>query len=329
MRWPTTLFLMLFLMLFLPSNAQALQTLSGEYISVNSPIDDDVFATGGTVNINAPISGAVIAGGTVNINAPVSGDVFAAGGQVNVNSNIGGKIVAAGGRVDLRGDVGTNAVIAGGKVKIHTTCVIGKDAAISGGSVYNAGRINGNLTVRAKDFQNTGSAGRIDFEKNEGLKGMISLARILVSAGFLIPGIALLRLFPAQFFKVEEHVRKAPIKNTLVGFALIVASSVLILLLALTIIGFPTAAIMGMLFAIALMLSTLFVSFTVGRKIISLFKLETNDMVTFILGFVVLNVLYGVPYAGGLIYIVSVSLGFGAIVYALRESHKDSNPEIQ
>lgn len=315
----------LLIILLLP-NVQALKMLSGDQVSIDSPIDDDVFVVGGTVNINAPVASAVIAGGDVNINAPVSSDVFVAGGKISVNSDVGGKIIAAGGDIDLRGDA-RNAVIAGGNISIHSTTVISKDAVIAGGNVLNAGTIVGNLTVRADKFQNTGTAGSVDFKKSEGLQGleelmikMMNILYILITVGFLILGIVLLKLFPTQFLIVEEEVRKSPVKNTLVGFVLIIASVILIILLAVTVIGFPVALIMGMLFITALMLSTLFVSFAVGRKIVDLFKVKTNDILIFVLGFVILNLLFRIPYAGVLIGIVAISLGFGAIVYALRKN---------
>ena len=83
---------------------------------------------------------------------------------------------------------------------------------------------------------------------------------------------------------------------------------------------------MGMLFIIALMLSSIFVSFAVGRKIVDLFKVKLklnfkfNDLLIFVLGFVILSLLFRIPYAGVLIVIIAVSLGFGAIIYALREN---------
>jgi len=296
--------------------------LSADQVSIDSPIDDDVFVAGSTVTINAPVASAVIAGGTVIINAPVSGDVFVAGGQILVNSDIDGKIVAAGGDIDLRG-AAKNAVIAGGDIAIHSTTVINRDAIIGGGNVSNAGKILGNLTVRADNFQNTGSAGSVDFKKTEGLRGLQNLMNIfsiLMTVGFLIIGIIFIKLFPTQFFIVEEEVRKSPVKNTLVGFVLIIASVIVIILLSVTIVGFPVALIMGMLFIIALMHSCLFVSFAVGRKIVDLFKVKLNNLLIFVLGFVILSLLFRIPYAGVLIVIVAISLGFGAIIYALREN---------
>lgn len=310
------------MVILLVPHVQALQMLSGDQVSVDSPIDDDVFAAGGTVSINAPIAGAVIAGGDIIISAPVSGDVFVAGGQIVVNSDIEGKIVAAGGNIDLRGDA-KNAVIAGGNVNIHPDTVISRDAVIAGDRVSNAGKIIGNLTVRAEDFQNTGSAGSVDFKKSEGLQGLqklMNIFSILMTVGFLIIGLIVLKLFPAQFFRVEEEVRKSPVKNTLVGFVLILASVILILLLAVTLVGFPVALIMGMLFIIALMLSSLFVSFAVGRKIVDVFKVKTNDILIFVLGFIILSLLFRIPYAGWFIRIVAISLGFGALVYAVYKN---------
>lgn len=308
-------------LLLLPSNVEALEMLSGDQIRVDSAVQDDVFAAGNVININAPVDGVVIAGGNININAPVNGDVFVTGGQISLNSDVSGKIVAAGGNIDIKGNA-RNVVVAGGNVNIHSSAVISRDAVIAGGTVNNAGRINGNLTVRAQNFQNTGSAGRVDFIKSEP-SPLISTFRILITIGFLILGIIFLRLFPVQFFKVEEEIRKSTLLKTAVGFVLIIVSAIVIILVAVTIIGLPVAAVMAMLFIIGLMLSTIFVSFTLGKKILELFKLKTGDMWTFLLGFIILSLLFIIPYAGGLIQVVAISLGFGALIYAVREVWHD------
>ncbi|MBN1762799.1 MAG: hypothetical protein JW878_06970 [Methanomicrobia archaeon] len=313
------------LMLLVPQTL-ALQMLSGDNISVDSPIDDDVFAAGDTITINAPVAGVVLAGGNITINAPVSGDVFAAGGTIVVNSDVDGKIVAAGGEIDLSGSA-TNAVLAGGMVNIRPDTVISKDAVIAGSSVINAGTVAGNLTVRAEQFQNTGTAGNVDYTRSEGLQEvqarvqqLMTIVYILMIIGFLILGLILLKVFPAQFHHVEAEVRKSPLRDTAVGFVLIIVSIVVLFLLTITVIGFPLAAVMGMLFIIALMLSSLFVSFALGRTIANLLNVKTNDMLIFILGFVILSLLFRIPVAGWLIRIVAFSLGFGAIFYAVREN---------
>ena len=74
--------LVLMTLVLLCSTGQALQVFSGETISIDNPVSDDVIAAGSQVSINAPVDSAIVAGGTVNINAPVKGDVIAIGGQV-------------------------------------------------------------------------------------------------------------------------------------------------------------------------------------------------------------------------------------------------------
>jgi len=318
--------LVILVLILLVPHTLALQMLSGDNISVDTPVDDDVFAAGDTITINAPVAGVVLAGGNITINAPVSGDVFAAGGTIVANSDVGGKIVAAGGEIDVSGSA-TNAVLAGGVVNIHSDTVISKDAVISGGTVTNAGTVAGNLTVRAEQFQNTGTAGHVDYKRSEGLQEfterlqqLMTIVYILMIIGFLILGLVLLKVFPAQFRRVEEEVRKSPLRDTAVGFVLIIVSIVVIFLLTITVIGFPVAAVMAMLLIVAVMLSSLFVSFALGRTIVNLLNVKTNDMLIFILGFVILSLLFQIPVAGWLIRIVAVSLGFGAILYAVHEN---------
>ena len=244
--------LLLISLLLLPSNVEAVKMLSGDQVRVDSPIQDDIFASGGAIEINAPVEGVVIAGGNISINAPVNGDIFAAGGQISVNSDVNGKIVAAGGNIDIKGNA-KNLVIAGGNVNIHSSAFISRDAVISGGSVKNAGRINGTLTVRTENFQNTGSAGSVHFRKSEfsqSFQQIITILQLLITIGFLVLGIILLKLFPSQFFKVEEEIRKSTLMKTVVGLVLIIVSAVVMILVAATVVGLPVAAVMAMLFMI-------------------------------------------------------------------------------
>ena len=159
--------LVLMTLVLLCSPGQALRTFSGDTITIDTAIADDIFAVGNMVSINAPVDSAIVVGGTVNINAPVKGDVIAAGGQVNVNANVGGKVVAAGGNVNLGGNIGTNLVALGGQVNILPGNTVERDVLIGGGQVVNAGRVNGSLTVSANQFNNTGSAGKVNFHKVE------------------------------------------------------------------------------------------------------------------------------------------------------------------
>jgi hypothetical protein len=313
--------------------------VSGDTVTINAPVDGDVWAAGNVVNINAAVSGDVFAAGsTVNLNAPIGGSVVAAGGQVEAKGDVKGRIVAAGGTITLRGNA-LKVVAAGGTIRIESTAVIEKYAYVAGGTVTNAGTIKGELRVNANSLENTGTAGSVQWQKTQtqanlaGLTGALSgigmVLSILTTFGFLILGIVLLRLFPKQFLTVHDQLVKSPIKNTVVGFLLIIAAAIVSVLLAITVVGLPFAAVFGMLFIIALMMSGLFVSLALGRKIGNLASLKASDMWLFVLGFVILTVLFYLPFVGWIIRVVAVSLGFGATFYALRQnwtSIRTTNP---
>jgi hypothetical protein len=320
------LILILIFVFMMSPGASALKLFSGPVVNIDSPVDDDVFAAGNVVNINAPVASATVAGGTLNINAPVGGDLFAAGGQVFLNSNVSGKAVLAGGDVNFRGTVGRNAVVTGGQVHILPGAVIGRDAFLAGGDVYNGGKVVGNLTVRANTFQNPGSAGSVDFRKVEtnrteaeqSSRGF-SVFGLLMILGYLIIGLILIRYLPGLFIAIDSEIRDSPLVKTVVGFVLMIAAFIAILIVAITVIGLPIALIAALLLVVALMLTGTFVSFSLGRWIGARLKLKYGDMALFVIGFVILNILFILPYVGGLIGLISLSLGFGAILYAARK----------
>jgi hypothetical protein len=324
--------LVLVVLILLSSGGQALRTFSGDTISIDTPIADDVFAAGNMVSINAPVNSAVVMGGTVNINAPVKGDVIAAGVQVHVNSDVGGKVVAAGGDVNLGGNISTNLVAAGGRVSIRPGKTIARDALIGGGDVVNSGRVNGTLTVHANNFTNSGSAGRVDFYRTENKapqrdenRGQFNVFALLSIIGYFILGLILVKYLPGIFMAVDSEIRSSTLLKTVLGFVLIISSFIAALLVAITMVGLPIALISSLLILAALMLSGTFVSFSLGKWIFELAKMKQGDLILFISGFVILNVLFLLPYVGGLISLISMSLGFAALLYAARHFFRTWN----
>jgi hypothetical protein len=326
MRWLHVLLLISVFALYPP--ADALKFVSDDVVSIDSPVEDDLFAGGNTVYVNAPVDSAIIVGGSVNVDAPIKGDLIVFGGEVDLNSDVGGKIVAAGGNINLRGDVERNVVMAGGTVRILSSSDIGRDAAISGGDVYNGGNVAGTLWVNAGNFENAGTAGDVKFqmweedEAEEKSEAFISTFSLLMILGFLIVGLIILRLFPGGVFAVDREIRKSPPFKALFGFVLIVASMILIVISMISIVGLPLGLLLLTLFVVALLLANLFISFSLGRWIVSALNQTLGDVPSFVLGYLVLSVLFLIPYAGPIIELISISLGFGAMVYALNESRR-------
>ncbi len=316
--------LILFL-LFLPAGVSALVSYSGNQVSIDTPVSDDVFAAGGAITVNAPIDSLIAAGGTITLNAPVKGDVIVAGGRVIANNNIGGKLVAAGGTVEVNGDVGTNALITGGTVTINPRATIGRDAAISGGTVTNAGHVTGNLSVKSQSFTDTGSVGGTNTYVRtdpEAFTKIFTVLGILFSIGWLVLGLILLKIAPARYRVVENEVTKSPVIKLVVGFVGLIVAFILLVILAITIVGLPVALVSGLLVIIGIICSVFFVSSAFGRLLFNWLKMEIKDWHAFIAGFVLLNIVFRIPVAGIIIFIITVSLGFGALLYAVHDNWK-------
>jgi len=346
MRWLSILLLISILLL---PGSQALKMFSDDYVTIDTPIEDDIIIAGsyvkinapvdsvviagGDVEINAPVGSAVIAGGTVEIDAPIKGDLFVIGGQIYVNSDVGGKVMATGGTMNIKGHVARNLVLAGGDVKIRSNSEIDRDALITANDLYNAGTIKGTLTVSAEDFENTGSAGKLNVIKTkkpvrdektgiEQVRDSLNIFKIVILVGFLIVGLIIVGLFPKGALAIDQEIKDSPVIKTVVGFVFMVALVIFIFIAAISVIGLPLALTLGLLSIVTLMLSNLFVSFSLGKQIATITKLGMSNMLAFVVGYAILNALFIIPYAGGLIELISISLGFGAVVYALQRNRQ-------
>jgi hypothetical protein len=72
---------------------------------------------------------------------------------------------------------------------------------------------------------------------------------------------------------------------------------------------------MGLLYLGGVLVSTLFVSSVLGRKVALLLKYKASDYVAFLIGFVILAILFRIPVIGTIVLVIAVSLGFGALLF--------------
>jgi len=333
LRWPALLVGLLLLMI-LPTASMGVVILADNQTTLTTPINDDVFATGDTIVIDAPVDSLVVAGGNILVNAPVKGDLIAAGGRVSVNNNVGGKVIAAGGVVEMNGSVGTNLLMAGGEVNVRNGTTVGRDALLSGGTVTNAGTINGTLRISGSNVQNTGTAANTEIDnpqdrKDEtqtgGWSWVSAILGLLMALGFLIIGLLLITLFPGAATALEGTVRSYPLITLLIGAGGLIGGGIIFLLLLISIIGIPLALLVGLLLVAATTLSGLITALALGNWLGGVLKMTSAPWILFIIGFVVLNLLQMIPILGGLIWLVALLLGTGAIFSAAWELIQNRN----
>ena len=330
MNGPKIIVLLLLLLLVVPG-AQAVRMVGGDDpVVVSEPIHDDVFAAGGMLSIEAPVDSLIAVGGEIDVNAPVRGDVIVAGGKVRITTSVDGKVVIAGGEVTLDGPVARNAVVTAGDVVFGPNTSIGRDAHVMGGSFRNEGRINGTLQVSSESFVNRGSANVTRYEevrdRPDGpdpvdglLSGIGALISFLVILGYLVLGLILLALCPTTAGILETRVREQPLPALVVGVASILAAIILGMLLLVTIIGIPITVLLWMGVVAGIMVAGLIVALSVGRIVARVVKMGENRFVLFVVGFIILNVLYLIPLLGGLVKCLVVCIGFGVLVMTVLD----------
>lgn len=121
-------------------------------------LDENLYASGGTVAIRGDVRGdVVVAAGTVLIDGSVRGDVLAAGGQITISGRVFGDVRAAGGQVSVLGPVGGDAVLAGGDV--HVGGAIRGDALLAGGTAALTASISGQVRSAAGETRIASTVG--------------------------------------------------------------------------------------------------------------------------------------------------------------------------
>lgn len=199
---------------------------------------------------------------------------------------------------------------------------VGRDALIGAKRFSNRGSINGTLTVAAEQFENNGTAGRVEFQKIESRHedtAFISMFHLLSIIGYLLLGLLGLKLFPWLFRSSEARMLRDPAIETFVGFLAIIVALILAVILAITIVGIPISVMLLLLLAVGIMLSCLLVSFTLGRRLTALLRTGTGSSVSFAVGYLILNMLFLLPYVGRIFMLISVCMGVGTLLYVVRD----------
>ena len=131
---------------------------AGETVVERGSIDDDYYAAGGVVDIDASVAGDVIvAGGEIYIGHLVEGDVIAAGGTLKIRGEVRDDIRIAGGTLDIDAVIADDLAATGGSITLSPGTTVGGNAWLAGGEIHLAGTILGNLRLAGGHIRLSGS----------------------------------------------------------------------------------------------------------------------------------------------------------------------------
>ncbi len=284
--------------------------LGGGSISVLGPVGDDLRAVGGNLIVGKSVGGDLtVIGGKIHLlpDAKVGGEMIAVGGLITVDGNVAKDLAVAGGELVINGRVSGNV-----RVKNVEKLTLGANARIDGNleyasandAVVTEGAVIGGETVhnpvpdwgRASNRRNWMTPG--DGGIFDGLGLLFDLIKL---ATYLAAVLLIVRYFGSYSQVSVERMRTNFWPEALRGFLATVAVPVLMFVMAITIIGFLPAVLVGLIFAGLWILAKLMASVFLGAWLFGRFskeKMFTVNWKSAVLGTICFLVLKEIPVLG-------------------------------
>lgn len=324
--------------------------VSGATVRIDAPVSGDLAAAAGTLVILEEIMGdALLVGGTLELTAGVLGDVRAVGGHVSIKKDVKGDVVVGGGAISISGNV-TEAHLAGGTVAM--TGGAKGPVRIYGANVFLAGEFSHDVDVVASDHIDlaegtvirgklrynapqeasipaSAQVGEVVYTGSSSFLPTVEEAKTFAVAGAgvffvvsLISGLVavglLAGLFPAYSHAVSDKALFSGLRKFLLlfllGFAIMVATPVLLLLLAVSVVGMGVGLLLGAAYLLLLMLAYLSAGILAGSALArGAFKRPIASWRFAMLGMLALELIAVVPGVGSLVVFVLSATAAGAI----------------
>ncbi len=326
-------------------------------VTSNATINGDLTVTGGRVDVNGSVTGDVLAaGGTITINGTVGGNVRAAGGTITVNGKVTKDVAMAGGTLAIGqgGAVGGDLIVSGGNLSVDGT--VAGSAAGGVGTYSKHGSIAGTDSITAGGSGGSTAQPFVN-PSNPVLDAIRQFVTVVVLGLLLFwlwprrfdaaEGEVRTRPLPALGWGVLACIG-------FVGALIVISIAAFVLALILAFLGFygligldllgTIVALLGLTFAFILA-SAFLADAVVGLAIARLVtgrgfggrdrvpagvtlppgglgtddgrRTHWNEIGLFIVGVAVVVILTSLPAIGGLLKLLVVLLGLGAIVWAL------------
>ncbi|MFL5754989.1 MAG: hypothetical protein ACJ77N_01710 [Chloroflexota bacterium] len=321
----------------------------GGRVTSNATIAGELVAAGGTIVVNGDVQNDVIAtGGQITINGSVGGHVRAAGGQVTVAGPVAKDVLSAGGQTTIASGstVGGDLIVWGGQLQVDGT-VTGSATGTVGGYAK-TGSIGGTDTISVTQRPQPQQP-QVPFLAAS--NPVLDAVRQFVAV--VVVGLLVLWLWPRAASVAERRIRENPLPS--LGWGIVAGIGYFVLVVAIVIVAAIVAfllAVIGFGSLVAIEVFTAFVSiaaltlafvvtvgfladalvalalarFAVGRRSAPASAVATtgaapdarsrwSDVLPWIVAVAVVVALSALPVVGGIVKLVVVLLGLGAVVW--------------
>ncbi len=319
---------------------------------ITAPVSGDLSAVGGNVISTALIKGdALFLGGSVDSREEIKGDLRAIGGNITVEQSVGGDLVASGLSVNDTGRAGKSVFI----IALNTVLSNGASGPVTiyGNNVSLGGDFTGDVNVvasgRVTIQPDTIIHGAFSYESPETIsmpdsavvKGATTYTNIsylpnsgtsraieIASVGFflllrILGALIIAGLLAGLFPRLGELVAKRAYTTRLrslfltllLGFAVLVATPIMLLILSLTFVGFGIALLLFIIYALLVFLAVIYAGIIIGGIIARRFR--HRRMILWhdgVLGMLILSIIALIPYVGVFIALILTIFSIGALL---------------
>jgi hypothetical protein len=343
--------------------------VAGFSVVTTAPVSGDFSAVGGSITVAAPIAGdGLLLAGSLSSRASVAGDLRAVGGNISIEKIIAGDLVALGLSVNDAGRAGGSVFIgalntvltngASGPVTIY-----GNNISLAGDfaedvNIVAAGRltlapnttIHGKLSYEAPETATIPASativGGIEYKNVSYLPDAgTSRALAFISVGFflfirILGALILAGLLAGLFPRLAEVIidraytirLRSILLTTLLGFAILVATPILLVLLALTFVGIGVALLVFISYILVVLLALLYAGILLGGIVARRYARRTivlwRDGV---LGMLAFSLIALVPFVGIFAILLLMSFSTGALLltfFAFAFPHEEETLEL-
>jgi len=341
----------------IPTNETVDDTLLavGNIVRIDGVVDGDLLAFGATVEVRGTVKGDLVsfAQRTV-VSGTVEGSIYDFSKSLDLDGQLDHSLygLVQSLRVDNRGRVREGIVVGAGEASLEgevkrsvtmfagnadVSGSIGRELTMSGDNLTltDAARIGGNLSARVHRLTNVHIAdgatigGKRDIQvpvrKSRFTRPRFYFHQALWVAAAMLVGWLGLVLFPG-FFQASTQAVDFGLRSLGLGVGILAGMPIAIVVAAITLVGIPVSLMLLAVYLAAIYLAKIWVGAFLGRMLLKPAGTTKSDwLLGLLVGLSVLTVVGFIPYLGGLVHLVVVCLGLGALAWQL---HRTSRPAI-
>lgn len=289
--------------------------------------------------------------GSVVVRGTVTGDISGVAGHVHVTETgqVDGSIEAAAGAIRIDGTVAGDVATGSGHTEITDTAQIGGNLDLGTGYLIVDGQAAGDVRASAEritlgpnalvggefrydapsfsqDPASTVEGGVVqDSELGGDTGGDFSVPSWLgIVYGLLanlLLGVLLLVIFPSFAASVAARVADSPAMSGGIGLLTLIAVPILLVLVAISVVGIPLSLFGAVGFVAAIWIAIVLGQYAIGTWTLGLAGVD-NRWLALVVGLVGVALLGAIPILGGIVDLLVLLVGLGALAVGLREQYR-------